>query len=110
MEVAKLNQEANKIWKKFASYSCPDRLHLDLDSYEKLLEFFQVGDSYHFIFNFDSCQFDFVSPEVEQVLGYPVSEMTMPFIMDKLHPDDQPWFLSFENSVVKFFSELPIKQ
>lgn len=69
MEVAKLNQEANKIWKKFASYSCPDRLHLDLGSYEKLLEFFQVGDSYHFVFNFDSCQFDFVSPEVERVLG-----------------------------------------
>jgi DNA-binding CsgD family transcriptional regulator len=110
MDLLKFNKEAIKIWKRFASQDSPTRLHLDLGSYKKFMDFVQVGDSYYFIFNFDTCKFDMVSPEVETVLGYTPNEMEIPFVMDKMHPDDRPWFLAFEASVVKFFSDLPIEK
>jgi DNA-binding CsgD family transcriptional regulator len=106
MKVERLNNEANKIWKRFASESAPDRLLLEIDLFKKLLEIFQAGSSYYFVFNFKTLMFDMVSKEVETILGYHPSEITIPFIMEKLHPEDQPWFLSFENKIVEFFSQL----
>lgn len=30
--------------------------------------------------------------------------------MDKIHPEDQSWFLSFETKVVQFFKDLPLER
>jgi|SRR5450432_511397 len=108
LKVEQLNEETNLIWTRFASQLSPDLLRLELDLYKKLLEFFQVGDSYYFVFNFKTLEFDLVSKEIHSVLGYDSSEITIPFMMDKIHPDDRPWFLAFEARVVEFFSKLPI--
>jgi DNA-binding CsgD family transcriptional regulator len=108
MELRQLNEEANRIWNRLASESVADLLRTELDLYKKLLEFFQVGDSYYFIFNFKTFEFDLVGNEIESVLGYNASEINIPFLMDKLHPEDQPWFLTFESKVVAFFAKLPL--
>lgn len=34
----------------------------------------------------------------------------MPFLLSNIHPDDQPWFLNFENKVKEFFSTLSYNQ
>jgi len=108
MKLELFSNEANKIWKRVATESEPDLLQMELDLYKKLLNFFQVGDYYYFIFNLRTLQFDLVSKGVELVLGYHPSEITIEFIMDKMHPDDRPWFLAFENSVAAFLSQLPV--
>jgi DNA-binding CsgD family transcriptional regulator len=108
MDIKKLNEEANKIWHRLASDSTAEMLRAELDLYKKLLEFFQVGESYYLIFNFKKLEFDLISEEIEKVLGYQPSEINMPFLMGKLHPEDQSWFLTFENKVVDFFSQLPL--
>ena len=102
------NTEANKIWRRHAPESTPDLLQLELDLYKKLLNFFQVGDYYYYIFNFQTLQFEVVSPGIEQLLGYSPSEFTVEFFMGSIHPDDLPWLISFENKTSTFFSQIPV--
>ena len=108
MKLESFSNEANKIWKRVATESEPNLLQMELNLYKKLLNFFQVGDYYYYIFNLKTLQFDLVSNEIEAVLGYHPSEVTIEFIMDKMHPDDRPWFLSFENRTSEFLTQLPV--
>jgi len=107
MKLELFNNEANKIWKRHATESVPDLLQLELDLYKKLLNFFQVGDYYYYIFNFQTMQFDLVSPGMETMLGYEPAAMTIGFFMSIIHPDDAPWLLSFEDKTSRFFAQLP---
>jgi len=102
--------EANKIWGRAISESTPGELRLELDLYKKLLNFFQAGDYYYYIFNIRNYQIEFISKEVEVVLGYPQSEVTVQFLMDRMHPDDRPWFLNFENKAIEFLIQLPVEK
>ena len=106
MKLELFNTEANKIWKRLASGTDPDLLQMELDLYKKLLNFFQVGDYYYYIFNFKTLELELVSPGVELVLGYKPAEVTIDFLISLLHPDDMPWFLSFENKTAEFFAQL----
>jgi DNA-binding CsgD family transcriptional regulator len=52
--------------------------------------------------------FEFVSNELEDVMGYHPSEFNIPFMNGKIHPDDRSWFLAIGNTIVDFFSKLPV--
>ena len=82
----------------------------DLEVQKKLLNIFQVGNYYYFILNLKESKFDLVSQEVEAVLGYKSEELDVSFLINKIHPEDQPWFLNIENKVIEFFSKLSIDQ
>ena len=98
--------EAHKIWKQLATESAPDLLQMELDLYKKLLNFFQVGDYYYYIFNFKTLEFDLISEGIEPMLGYHPSEVNIAFLVNKMHPEDRPWFLSFEDKTAQFFAQL----
>jgi len=108
MKEEPFNLEFNKMFKWFSSESTPSLLKLELEFYKKLWNFFLIGDSYYFIINHHNLNFEFVSKEVENIMGYLPSEFDIPFMNSKLHPDDRPWFLAFGNSIVDFFSQIPI--
>jgi len=108
MKLELLNEKAKKIWKQFTSESANNILRLELNLYKKLLEIFQAGSFYYFIFNFQLIEFELVSKEIFSVLGYYPSEVNMQFLMDKVHPEDQMAFLAFEAKIVDFFSNLPV--
>ena len=108
MQIEKFNSETFKVWRRISGESGGGPLSIELELYKKLLNFFQVGDSYYFIFNIANIGFDLVSPEIEKVLGYAPSEITIEFFMDRIHPDDRPYFLDFEIRTVQFLSGLPI--
>jgi DNA-binding CsgD family transcriptional regulator len=110
MKLELFSNEANKLWTRMSSESVTDSLHIELDLYKKLLNFFQVGDYYYFIFNLKNLGFDLVSPHVETVLGYSLSEFTTSLFMDILHPEDRPWFLAFEKNAAAFLSQLPVNK
>ncbi|RNI30832.1 hypothetical protein EFA69_06930 [Rufibacter immobilis] len=99
-------EEAQKIWRQAFRESTVTDLKLELEIHKKLVNIFQVGDYYYFIFNCQDPQFEFVSDTVETVLGYPSEEFTLPLALERIHPDDLPWFLSFEQSAVEFFKQL----
>ena len=110
MKLELFNNETVEIWKKMSSKSATSRLDIELELYKKLLNFFQVGDYYYFIFNIKNIGFDLVSLQIENVLGYSKSEFTVPLFMDILHPDDRPYFLSFETKTAEFLQLLPIEK
>jgi DNA-binding CsgD family transcriptional regulator len=110
MKFELFNSETNKLWKSMSSKTASGDLQVELELYKKLLNFFQVGDYFYFIFNMQNVEFDLLSPEVETMLGYHPSELTVPFFMDCIHPEDRPWFLTFEAWSVNFLSNLPIEK
>jgi DNA-binding CsgD family transcriptional regulator len=97
---------ATKIWKQAASESNTELLKVELDIYKQLLNFFQVGDYYYYILNFQTQSLDLISKEVESVLGYTPEEATVEFLMSKVHPDDRAYFLAFEQNTSDFFEKL----
>jgi|688.fasta_scaffold20295_1 DNA-binding CsgD family transcriptional regulator len=99
-----------KIIRKLANDVADRDLKLELEIHKKLLSIFQVGDYYYYIFNLRTTQFDFMSEEVETLLGYAPSTLTPAFLLSNIHPEDVPWFLNFENKVVQFFSGLRADQ
>lgn len=105
-----LFEEAAKIWKKTTIDETSSDLSFELEMHKRLLNFFQVGEYYYFIFNTIDLRFDLISKEVGSVLGYSPEEMSVNFLIEKIHPEDQPWFLNFENKTVDFFSTLSIEQ
>jgi DNA-binding CsgD family transcriptional regulator len=104
------NTEFNKMFKWFSNDAIPGMLKLELDLYKKMLNFFLMGDSYYFVMNHNSLSFELVSKEIEQVLGYGPSELNFQFLNGKLHPDDRSWFISFGQTMIDFFSQLPIEK
>lgn len=102
--------DAKEIWQKVARYAPDEKPRFSVDVHRKLLDFFHVGDYYCFIFNARSGDFDFVSPEVFQVLGYEAGEVDTALIVSSIHPEDESWFLNFENEVTNFYAGLPAKR
>ncbi len=100
------NLEFNRIMKGLSNESAPSMLTDEHDFYKKLLNFFLIGDSYYFILNHQNFEIEFISNEVEDVLGYPGYEFNLQFMNGIIHPDDRPWFLTFGNSLLDFFSKL----
>lgn len=99
--------DVKEIWQKMARYAPDENSRIPVDVHRKLLDFFHVGDFYCFVFNARNGEFDFVSPEVLQVLGYDAGEVDTALIVSNIHPEDQSWFLNFENEVTNFFAKLP---
>ncbi len=101
---------AQRIFADLATKSEDRALQFDPENYKKLINIFHVGDYYYYVFNLQRAEFDMVSPEVEQVLGYPASTMNIPTFLNGIHPEDAPWFLNFENKVMQFFTSLRADQ
>lgn len=102
--------EAQKIWKKAALDGKATAINPELEIHKKLLNIFQAGDFYYFIFNVRESSFASVSPEMERLLGYGAADLDVSFFLSAIHPDDQPWFLNFENALHDFFRRLPINK
>jgi len=98
------------MFKWFGNESSPGLLKFELDLYKKLWNFFLIGDSYYFIINHHTLMMEFVSKEVEDVMGYLPAEFDIPFMNGKVHPDDRSWFLVFGNSIMDFFSQIGIER
>lgn len=100
--------EATNIWRKAPSETNVGQLHIELELYKKLLNFFQVGDHFHLVFNLVSIQVDMVSSDVKTVLGCQPSEFNIEYLLNNIHPDDHPWFLNHENKAREFLTGLPV--
>ncbi len=102
--------EFNKVMKRLRNESAPGVLKLEPDLFNKLLNLFLIGDSYYFTLNHQTLSTEFVSKEVEDILGYHPHEFNIRFMNEKLHPDDRSWYLSFGKSIGDFYSKLPIEK
>ncbi len=103
-------KEAVQIWKSISGENKADKHIFDLEIHKKLLNIFHVGPYYFYVFNVNNPAIEFMSPLVNEVLGYEPDEIDLPFLLDKIHPEDMPWFLNFENRVSGFFRDLTLEQ
>jgi len=104
-------KEARKIWEQLtenAAIEVVDNIQMELAIHKKLLSFFQVGDYYYYILNLTNASVELVSNEIETVLGYHPSLFNLEFYLNKVHPEDQPYLLNFENYGANFYRQLPI--
>ncbi len=103
-------EKFNNLWNWFSNETSPGLLKVELGIHKKLLNFFLLGDSYHFIMNHNTLQIELVSKELEQIMGWTPSEFSIDFMNKNLHPDDLGWFLTFGDKMIAFFSHLPIEK
>lgn len=99
--------EVRKIWTEIGHHKTPGELRLEVELYRKLINIFQVGDYYHFIFNPPTMTIEYVSESLTDLLGYDHRDFSLETLMLNIHPDDLPQFINFEATVTKFWSELP---
>ena len=100
-------ESAQHIWNRIVAASDEKIAAPDLELHKKTMQFFQLSDYYYFLFNPQKAEFEFVSPEITALLGYDPDNITVQFFVSQIHPEDQPFFLNFENRIVQFFKELP---
>lgn len=102
--------EINKIWalNHRGIKNKPLDEHFAID--KKLLQIFHLGNYYYFILNVRDGELDLISDEVTSVLGYEKSLCTANFLLNNIHPEDQPYFLNYEVKVGEFFAKLKYEQ
>jgi len=101
---------AKKFWKTVVNKETEAnaaKLQQQIELHKRLLNVFQAGNYFYLIFNMYSGDTELVSNSVTEILGYDPEEMSVAFMMNKMHPDDKPYFLNFEYRVVEFFKSLP---
>lgn len=101
---------AKKIWSAAIK---SDAIHVEglkvqIEFHKRLLNVFQAGRHYYMVFNIYHMELEFISPEITDALGYAPEEVNAMFFLDNIHPDDKPWFLSFENRSTEFLTALPL--
>ena len=103
---------AKEIWKTVVKTDAPTshELQLQLEFHKRLLNIFHVGSYYYFVFNIYSGEIEFMSAGITKVLGYTPEEVTVAFLMDKIHPEDRPYFLNYEHKIATFFKGLPFEK
>ncbi|RZJ99182.1 MAG: hypothetical protein EOO43_27195 [Flavobacterium sp.] len=105
-----LYQAVTAVWGKATDIetSYTKDLELTLEVHKKLLNIFQAGNHYYMIFNVPKMELEFISSDIEKVLGYLPNEINALFFLDQIHPDDKPYFLNFENKLTEFLKDLPL--
>jgi len=96
-----------KIWHAQPRANMILRQEVDIDVQFKILSTFGVGDFYWYIINLEDFSFEYISPEIEKMLGYRVEDITPEDLIESIHPEDISFFINAENTVKKFFSKLP---
>jgi len=85
-----------------------EELKIEIEFHKRLLSVFQPGRHYYMVFNVYHMELEFISPEIADVLGFAPEEVNAMFFLDRIHPDDKPWFLGFEGRSTEFLTKLPL--
>lgn len=112
METPVLKNALSKIWSNPSNYPHNNilRREMDIEAQRRIMSIFAVGDFYFYIANIWNSEFEYFSPEIEQVLGYAPGDMNMARFLDIIHPDDKPFLMNAENTILRFFSKLKPEQ
>lgn len=104
----KLYLKSREIWNTISKVNSEYKkeLELQLEAHKKLFNIFQVGSSYSFVFNIFNGEFDFISDEIKNILGYIPADVSVSSLMNNIHPDDKAYFLNYENANVEFLKQL----
>lgn len=105
----KKDMEAFSVWRSnhHETSQAIEDFSIDLEKAINSLPLFAIGPCYYYIFDFKKFDFDLVSPQVFDVLGYNPEEFNISFALSKIHPEDVNAFVNFENAAGRFLLGLP---
>ena len=72
----------------------------------RYMDAFHFGDYFYVIFNTRTTEMEYVSPDVEKLLGYTPKEFRLQLVLENIHVDDLPYYYHYEQAAVRFFSDL----
>jgi DNA-binding CsgD family transcriptional regulator len=104
--------DMKKTWNQISRHQEREMdVKFELEIHKKLLDIFQVGDYYYYIFNPATATFEFVSEGVKNVMKVEKAEDFSPqYVFENMHPEDQGRFLAHEQKIADFFSTLTPEQ
>lgn len=107
---SKIYDQASSLWKSVAKSEIKGEFDLEkqLEIQSKLLSVFQVGKYYYYIFNIKNSEFDFISNEIVDVLGYKSEEFDLAKYLEILHPEDHSLVLNTESEIIKFLNSIEL--
>lgn len=97
-------KELKVIWKKIPTNLNIKNNSFSIEVYKDVIDIFQVGRYIYYVVDVRNSCFDMVATEVTEILGYSKEQITIPFYVGLIHPDDLPYFLNFEKRVEEFFA------
>lgn len=103
-------QSALKVWKDMAKVEANTSNVIDINDYMKYINLFQPGCSYFFLFNSNKEEFEFISDEIKEILGFEPKELTAFEFLKRIHPEDHPYFVAFEQNLHLFYKTLQLEQ
>ncbi|MFC5282089.1 LuxR C-terminal-related transcriptional regulator [Pedobacter alpinus] len=98
--------KAKQVWNSLTPIPSKTSIASEIDPQKKFINFFQPGPTYYFIFNLSVGEFDFISKEIFEILGYQPNEINAYDFVNKIHPEDQPFFAAFEHKIHSFYHSL----
>lgn len=104
----KFNQIAllRDIWAKIPKSKNEQIVLYGNEIVRKMLNLFHPGQCFYYTFNTRTTVMENVSPEIIDLLGYSPGEFTLPLFMGRMHPDDLPYYIHYQQRAVGFFSRL----
>lgn len=94
-----------KIWEKIQIKGMEINLDFDIETYNKLVKMIYMGKSYYWMCDNGNHLFN-ISDDCMEVTGFNPAELTFELFVERIHPEDLPYFIKFEQEAVNFFSEL----
>ena len=107
MDIQKFTTEFNVLFREFGNHrGAHQGSPLELEGSKQFLQFFLTGESFFFSMDHTLLDFEFVSDEVMNILGYRPDEFTAAKVIEIVHPDDRPYFLSFGYALKEFNDQI----
>lgn len=82
----------------------------EINIHKEFLNLFQPGSSYYFLFNINRGEFEFISDEIKEILGFEPKQLTAFEFLNRIHPEDHPYFVAFEQNLHLFYQTLSLEQ
>lgn len=99
-----------EIWGNITSVK-KENSPFDISDYEKrLVDYFHVGPYYYYIFDVSNTKFEFISDNMATILGYDPKSIGVAEFVEKIHPEDLPYFVQCENAIVEFSKTISPEQ
>lgn len=95
-----------EIWEKISIAGSEQIDISQKDIINRYMDMFHFGEYFYVIFNTRTAEMEYVSPNVQKILGYSPNEFYLKVVLDNIHADDLPYYYHYEHSAVRFFSGL----
>lgn len=73
----------------------------------KYITIFHLGPYFYAIYNTVTNEAEYVSSDVESILGFAPEQFQIATLLERIDPEDLPKFYHFQKKAVEFYSKLP---